>query len=289
MVRREQKPVNRRGEKPVYQPFGKGVEAAGLTRDLHDDMKLETRRKNSKKAAKAEKKDRAKAKRARGESWFSRGPLVRAFLTLLLFGGALHGLFVAFGIYDRNQTLSNGAQFLLVIKLLVFVTLMHLFYLMLMHYRPIRHKVRGLFFMALAPVAAVCIFMIYGGAGMFGSFLPILQFLTLTIGVGGFILYVVAYTWLSGKSVRRGYHITPNGDWPGRGGADGSGVSGGRSGGMSGGKSADRASRRGGKAVASAAAKSGSDDANRPGCTNRRMASYPPVNGPRKGIEIPEI
>ncbi|WP_215907531.1 hypothetical protein [Thalassospira marina] len=200
MKRRDEKSVNKRGEKPVYQPFGKGVEAAGLSREITDDMKLSHRRKTRKKGAKGKNRGRRKTDQ---ESWLSRGPILRVLLTLILFGGALHGLFRAFGIYERNQSLSNGDQFVLLIKLLVFVTLMHLFYLMLMHYRPIRSKVRGLFFMALAPVAAVCIFMIYGGAGMFGSFIPILQFLTLTIGVGGFILYVVAYTWFSGKSVRR--------------------------------------------------------------------------------------
>lgn len=218
VIRREEKSVNRRGEKPVYQPFGKGVEAAGLSRDIHDGMKLENRRKNSKKAARG-KKGQSQIKAASNDGWLSRGTLLRILLTLVLFGGALHGLFVAFGIYDRNQSLSNGDQFVLLIKLLVFVTLMHLFYLMLMHYRPIRQKVRGLFFMALAPVAAICIFMIYGGAGMFGSFLPILQFLTLTIGVGGFILYVATYTWLSGRIVRRrGGFDTHDDDGTGSGG-----------------------------------------------------------------------
>ncbi|HBU99561.1 MAG TPA: hypothetical protein DEF21_16890, partial [Thalassospira lucentensis] len=89
------------------------------------------------------------------------------------------------------------------IKLVVFVALMYLFYAMLMHYGPIRHKVRGIFFLALAPVAALCIFMIYGGGALFGSFIPVLQFLILTIGVGGFLLYVLGYIWITGRKVRR--------------------------------------------------------------------------------------
>jgi len=268
VIRRAEKPVNRRGEKPVYQPFGKGVEAAGLSRELHDGMKLENRRKNSKKAAKANRKEQAKARRASGDSWLSRGTLLRALLTLVLFGGALHGLFVAFGIYDRNQSLSNGEQFVLLIKLLVFVTLMHLFYLMLMHYRPIRHKVRGLFFMALAPVAAICIFMIYGGAGMFGSFLPILQFLTLTIGVGGFILYVVIYTWLSGKSVRRRREREgSDGGWPDPGRGAGIGKA---TGSRAGGPGLNRNGKNDGPG--GAAARSGLSDVRPVGPVPRRSA-----------------
>jgi hypothetical protein len=108
-----------------------------------------------------------------------------------------------FGIYERNQRLANFDHFILLIKLVVFVALMYLFYAMLMHYGPIRHKVRGIFFLALAPVAALCIFMIYGGGQIFGSFLPVLQFLTLTVGVGGFLLYVLGYTWITGRKVKR--------------------------------------------------------------------------------------
>ncbi len=201
MKRRTEKTANKRGEKPVYQPFGKGVEAAGFSREIHDNMKLQNRRKGGKKGTK--KKNGRRSGTGSEERWLSRGPILRTLLTLALFGGALHGLFRAFGIYERNESLSNGDQFVLLIKLLVFVVLMHLFYLMLMHYRPIKSRVRGLFFMALAPVAAVCIFMIYAGSGMFGSFLPVLQFLTLTIGVAGFISYVVIYTWFSERAVRR--------------------------------------------------------------------------------------
>ncbi|WP_073955166.1 hypothetical protein [Thalassospira sp. TSL5-1] len=201
MKRRNEKTVTKRGEKPVYRPFGKGVEAAGFSREIHDNMKLANRRKGRKKGQ--NKKNDRRLGNGSDEKWLSRGPIFRTLLTLALFGGMLHGLFQAFGIYERNQSLSNGDQFVLLIKLLVFVVLMHLFYLMLMHYRPIKSRVRGLFFMALAPVAAVCIFMIYGGAGMFGRFLPVLQFLTLTIGVGGFISYVVIYTWFSKRAVRR--------------------------------------------------------------------------------------
>lgn len=201
VTRRNEKNVSKRGEKPVYRPFGKGVEAAGFSREIHDNMKLANRRKGRKKGQK--KKNDRRLGNGSEEKWLSRGPVLRTVLTLALFGGMLHGLFRLFGIYERNQSLSNGDQVVLLIKLLVFVVLMHLFYLMLMHYRPIRSRVRGLFFMALAPVAAVCIFMIYGGAGMFGRFLPLLQFLTLTIGVGGFILYVVIYTWFSQRAVRR--------------------------------------------------------------------------------------
>ena len=128
---------------------------------------------------------------------------MRFLITFGIFGLFLHGLFVVFGVYDRNQRLPAVDHFVLLIKLVVFIALMYLFYAMLMHYGPIRHKVRGIFFLALAPVAAVCIFMIYGGGQLFGSFLPVLQFLTLTIGVGGFLLYVLGYTWVTGRSVRR--------------------------------------------------------------------------------------
>lgn len=192
------KRLSRRGQKPEFRPVGVGVETAEPARALHEDMKLSNREKKQKKARRAK-----SAENGGWRSMFAFGALARLVVTLLLFGGMLHGLFVFFGIYDLNDQLSKAAHLVLIIKLVVFLTLMHLFYVMLMHYRPIRHRVRSVFFLALAPVAAVCIFMIYGGGQLFGKFVPVLQFLTLTIGVVGFLLYVLVYTWLSGKQVRR--------------------------------------------------------------------------------------
>ncbi|WP_212684499.1 MULTISPECIES: hypothetical protein [Thalassospira] len=185
-------------DKPVFKPQGIGIETAEPTRELHDDMKLANRRKKAKKAE--------RVARSNGSGWrrfFSASSWMRFLITFGIFGLFLHGLFVVFGVYDRNQRLPAVDHFVLLIKLVVFIALMYLFYAMLMHYGPIRHKVRGIFFLALAPVAAVCIFMIYGGGQLFGSFLPVLQFLTLTIGVGGFLLYVLGYTWVTGRTVRR--------------------------------------------------------------------------------------
>ena len=185
-------------DKPVFKPQGIGIETAEPLRELHDDMKLANRRKKEKKTE--------RVAQANGSGWrklFSASSWMRFLITFGVFGLFLHGLFVVFGVYDRNQRLPAVDHFVLLIKLVVFVALMYLFYAMLMHYGPIRHKVRGIFFLALAPVAAVCIFMIYGGGQLFGSFLPVLQFLTLTIGVGGFLLYVLGYTWVAGRQVRR--------------------------------------------------------------------------------------
>nr|WP_175581149.1 hypothetical protein [Thalassospira sp. HF15] len=177
-------------------PKGIGVETAGPARELSEDMMLATRKRKKQ-------KDRRKANGGGWRSFFSVSAWLRFILTFGLFGLIVHGLFVFFGIYDRNQSLPNFDHFILLIKLVVFVALMYLFYAMLMHYGPIRHKVRGIFFLALAPVAALCIFMIYGGGQIFGSFLPVLQFLTLTVGVGGFLLYVLGYTWVTGRKVKR--------------------------------------------------------------------------------------
>lgn len=187
--------------KPEFSPKGVGIETAGPVRELSDDMKLSTRQRKQKQA------DR-RAARANGGGWrgfFSLAAWLRFILTFGIFGLIVHGLFIVFGIYQRNQRLATADHFMLVIKLVVFLALMYLFYAMLMHYRPLRENVRGIFFLALAPVAALCVFMIYGGGDVFGSFIPVLQFLILTIGVGGFLLYVVGYTWIVGRRVRRDY------------------------------------------------------------------------------------
>lgn len=195
---RENRSLPTMEDKPVFKPQGIGIETAEPTRELHDDMKLANRHK---KATKAE-----RVARSNGLGWrrfFSLSSWLGFLITFGIFGLFLHGLFKVFGVYDRNQHLPAADHFVLLIKLVVFIALMYLFYAMLMHYGPIRHKVRGIFFLALAPVAAVCIFMIYGGGELFGSFLPVLQFLTLTIAVGGFLLYVLGYTWIAGRNVRR--------------------------------------------------------------------------------------
>ncbi len=189
----------RKTSKPEFSPKGIGVETAGPVRELSDDMKLSTRQGKKKQG------DR-RGVAANDTGWrrfFSVSAWLRFVLTFGSFGLVLHGLFIVFGVYERNERLANFDHFVLLIKLVVFVALMYLFYAMLMHYGPIRHKVRGIFFLALAPVAALCIFMIYGGGALFGSFIPVLQFLILTIGVGGFLLYVLGYTWITGRKVRR--------------------------------------------------------------------------------------
>lgn len=189
--------MTRKSSKPEFSPKGIGVETAGPAREISDDMKLATRKRKNKKAGR---------RAANGSGWrrfFSVTAWLRFILTFGIFGLLVHGLFVVFGVYERNQRLANFDHFILLIKLVVFVALMYLFYAMLMHYGPIRHKVRSIFFLALAPVAALCIFMIYGGGQIFGDFLPVLQFLTLTIGVGGFLLYVLGYTWVTGQKVKR--------------------------------------------------------------------------------------
>ena len=196
--KRENRSLPAMEDKPVFKPQGIGIETAEPTRQLHDDMKLANRHKKIRKAE--------RVARSNGSGWrrfFSVSSWLRFLITFGIFGFFLHGLLVVFGVYDRNQRLPAADHFVLLIKLVVFIALMYLFYAMLMHYGPIRHKVRGIFFLALAPVAAVCIFMIYGGGQLFGSFLPVLQFLTLTIGVGGFLLYVLGYTWISGRKVKR--------------------------------------------------------------------------------------
>ena len=146
----------RKTSKPEFLPKGIGVETAGPARELSDDMKLATRKGKKQ-------KDRRNANGGGWRSFFSVNVWLRFILTFGIFGLIVHGLFVVFGIYERNQRLANFDHFILLIKLVVFVALMYLFYAMLMHYRPIRHKVRSIFFLALAPVAALCIFMIYGG------------------------------------------------------------------------------------------------------------------------------
>lgn len=189
----------RKTSKPEFSPKGIGVETAGPVRELSIDMKLSTRRGKKK-------QDDRRATGANDTGWrrfFSVGAWLRFILTFGSFGLLVHGLFVFFDVYERNQRLANFDHFVLLIKLVVFLALMYLFYAMLMHYRPIRHKVRGVFFLALAPVAALCIFMIYGGGALFGGFIPVLQFLILTTGVGGFLLYIVGYTWVTGRKVRR--------------------------------------------------------------------------------------
>ncbi|MBS8275018.1 hypothetical protein DYI21_15610 [Thalassospira tepidiphila] len=193
----------RKTSKPEFLPKGIGVETAGPARELSDDMKLATRKRKKQ-------KDRRNANGTGWRRFFSVSVWLRFILTFGIFGLIVHGLFVVFGIYERNQRLANFDHFILLIKLVVFVALMYLFYAMLMHYGPIRHKVRGIFFLALAPVAALCIFMIYGGGQIFGSFIPVLQFLTLTVGVGGFLLYVLGYTWITGRKVKR--EAAKNGD-----------------------------------------------------------------------------
>ncbi|MDP2699169.1 hypothetical protein [Thalassospira sp.] len=193
--------MSARGNKPEYRRLGLGVETAETPRPVHDDMILSNRRSKRRRVEGREKDDETGSGGWR--TWFRPATLLRFMVTLALFGGVLHGLFVVFGIYDRNQRLANVDHFALLIKVVVFLALIYLFYAMLMHYRPIRHKVRTVFFMALAPVVAVCIFMIYGGGNLFGSFLPVLQFLTLTVGVGGFLLYVLLHTWIAGGPVRR--------------------------------------------------------------------------------------
>tara|TARA_R110001583_G_scaffold161391_1_gene313476 strand:- start:205996 stop:207015 length:1020 start_codon:yes stop_codon:yes gene_type:complete len=194
----ETRSLSAKEAKPVFKLPGVGIETVEPTRELHDNMKLASRSKRDKKAE--------RVARSNGVGWrkfFSASSWMRFLITFGVFGLFLHGLFVFFGVYDRNQNLPAVEHFILLIKLVVFIALMYLFYAMLMHYGPIREKVRGIFFLALAPVAAVCIFMIYGGGRIFGSFLPVLQFLTLTIGVGGFLLYVVGYTWVAGRQVKR--------------------------------------------------------------------------------------
>ncbi|MDG4718520.1 MULTISPECIES: hypothetical protein [Thalassospira] len=189
----------RKSDKPIFTPKGIGVETAGPARELSDDMKLASRqRKKNKKGRRG-----SDAGDTGWRSFFRVGVWLRFILTFGSFGLIVHGLFKVFGIYERNQNLANFDHFILLIKLVVFVALMYLFYAMLMHYGPIRHKVRGIFFLALAPVAALCIFMIYGGGQVFGSFIPVLQFLILTVGVGGFLLYVLGYTWITGQKVKR--------------------------------------------------------------------------------------
>jgi len=195
--------VARKSSKPEFFPKGIGVETAGPARELSDDMKLAARKRK-------QQKDRRKANGTGWRRFFSVTAWLRFILTFGTFGLLVHGLFVVFGVYERNQSLPNFDHFILLIKLVVFVALMYLFYAMLMHYGPIRHKVRGIFFLALAPVAALCIFMIYGGGQIFGSFLPVLQFLTLTVGVGGFLLYILGYTWITGRKVKR--EAAKNGD-----------------------------------------------------------------------------
>jgi len=191
--------VARKSSKPEFSPKGIGIETAGPVRELSDDMKLASRKRKDKKSGRG-------GSNTNGKGWrrlFSVTAWLRFVLTFGSFGLLIHGLFKVFGVYERNQRLANVDHFVLLIKLVVFLALMYLFYAMLMHYRPIRHKVRGIFFLALAPVAALCIFMIYGGGQIFGSFIPVLQFLTLTIGVGGFLLYVLGYTWVTGQKVKR--------------------------------------------------------------------------------------
>ena len=189
----------RKTTKPVFRPKGIGVETAGPVGELSIDTRRSNR--NGKK-----KQDGRRTNGANESGWrrlFSVTAWLRFVLTFGSFALLVHGLFVFFGIYERNQRLANFDHFVLLIKLVVFVALMYLFYAMLMHYRPIRHKVRGVFFLALAPVAALCIFMIYGGGALFGSFVPVLQFLILTAGVGGFLLYILGYTWVTKRKVRR--------------------------------------------------------------------------------------
>jgi len=191
--------VARKTEKPIFSPKGIGVETAGPARELSEDMKLASRKGKKSKSGRRGKNPSDTGWR----SFFRASVWLRFILTFGSFGLIVHGLFTVFGIYERNQRLANFDHFILLIKLVVFVALMYLFYAMLMHYGPIRHKVRSIFFLALAPVAALCIFMIYGGGQVFGSFIPVLQFLTLTIGVGGFLLYVLGYTWVTGQKVKR--------------------------------------------------------------------------------------
>lgn len=188
----------RKSAKPIFTPKGIGVETAGPVRELSEDMKLSSRQRKKNKSGR-----RGSAGETGWRRFFRVSVWLRFILTFGSFGLIVHGLFTAFGIYERNQKLANFDHFILLIKLVVFVALMYLFYAMLMHYRPIRHKVRSIFFLALAPVAALCIFMIYGGGQVFGSFVPVVQFLTLTIGVGGFLLYVLGYTWVTGQKVKR--------------------------------------------------------------------------------------
>jgi uncharacterized membrane protein len=159
--------VARKSGKPIFTPKGIGVETAGPARELSDDMKLTSRqRKKNKKGRRG-----SNAGDTGWRSFFSVSVWLRFILTFGSFGLIVHGLLKVFGIYERNQNLANFDHFILLIKLVVFVALMYLFYAMLMHYGPIRHKVRGIFFLALAPVAALCIFMIYGGGQVFGSFI----------------------------------------------------------------------------------------------------------------------
>jgi hypothetical protein len=188
-----------KSDKPVFSPRSIGVETAGPARELSEDMKLASRQRKKNKSGRRG----ANAGDTGWRSFFRVSVWLRFILTFGSFGLIIHGLFTVFGIYERNQKLANFDHFILLIKLVVFAALMYLFYAMLMHYGPIRHKVRGLFFLALAPVAALCIFMIYGGGQVFGSFIPVLQFLILTVGVGGFLLYVLGYTWITGQKVKR--------------------------------------------------------------------------------------
>ncbi len=197
----------RKSSKPEFSPKGIGIETAGPVREISNDMKLASRNRKQKKSGRG-------GSKANGTGWrrfFSVTAWLRFVLTFGSFGLLIHGLFKVFGIYERNQRLANVDHFVLLIKLVVFVALMYLFYAMLMHYKPIRHKVRGIFFLALAPVAALCIFMIYGGGQIFDDFIPVLQFLTLTVGVGGFLLYVLGYTWVTGQKVKR--DSAKNGDF----------------------------------------------------------------------------
>ncbi|MCC9621126.1 hypothetical protein LPB41_05420 [Thalassospira sp. MA62] len=181
-----------KSSKPEYIPKGVGVEIAEPLGSSSDE--------------KRKKKDKGKGWRR----YFSVGAWLRLILTVGCFGLLVHGLFIMFGVYERNRHLTNADHFALLIKLVVFVALMYLFYAVLMHYGPIRHRVRGIFLLALAPVTALCVFMIYAGSEVFGSFVPVLQFLILTVSVGGFLLYIASYMWLSGRKARR--EAAKNGD-----------------------------------------------------------------------------
>ena len=144
-------------------------------------------------------KSRDKRSRRARSSWLARSGLVSLIITLLIFGLILHGLFSVFDIYDRNRAMGGTEHAETVLKLLIFFAITLVMFQITTRLRPLSKRVRGVAAKGLIPAVAVAAFNLYGGSVLFNDNPIIIMALNIIIGIGGFIGYVMVYSWIIGN------------------------------------------------------------------------------------------
>ena len=132
-------------------------------------------------------------------SWPARSGLVGLIITLLIFGLTLHGLFSVFDIYDRNRAAGGTEHAQTILKLLIFFAVVLVIFQIMIRLRPLSKRVRGVAARGLIPAVAVAAFNLYGGSVLFNDNPIIIMALNIVIGIGGFIGYVMVYSWIVGN------------------------------------------------------------------------------------------